>query len=102
MINVSSDSIDALKTIAINLIDISSELTDALKIIIINLNALNSKITSHTLNEHKAHMNIQITQKVFASSMFKSAAQTFLHVIISKRKRDSEDQQLKECTFKTL
>ncbi len=74
MINVSSESIDALKTIAINLINISSELTDALKIIIINLNALNSKITLHTLNKHKVHMNIQITQKVFASSMFKSAA----------------------------
>jgi len=56
MINVSSESIDALKTIAIN------------------LNALNSKITSHTSNERKAYMNIQITQKVFASSMFKSAA----------------------------
>jgi len=56
------------------MIDVSSESTDALKIIAINLNALNSKITSHTLDEHEAHMNVQITQKVFASSMFKSAA----------------------------
>ncbi len=84
------------------MIDVSSESTDALKIIVINLNALNSKITSHMLNEREAHMNVQITQKVFASSMFKSATQTFLHVIISKRKRDSEDQQLKECAFKIL
>jgi len=84
------------------MINILSESTDALKTITINLNALNSKITSHTSDERKAHANVQITQKVFASSMFKSAAQTFLHVIISKRKRDSEDQQLKECTFKIL
>ncbi len=82
------------------MIDVSSESTDALKIITINLNALNSKITSHTSDEREAHMNVQITQKVFASSMFKSAAQTFLHVVISKRKRDSENQQLKERTFK--
>ncbi len=34
--------------------------------------------------------------------MFKSAAKTFLHVVISKRKRDSEDQQLKECALKIL
>ena len=34
--------------------------------------------------------------------MFKSAAQTFLHVVISKRKKDSENQQLKECAFKIL
>ncbi len=92
MINISSESTDALKTITINLIDILFESTDALKIITINLNALNSKITSHTSDERKAHANVQITQKVFASSMFKSAAQIFLHVIISKRKRDSEDQ----------
>jgi len=84
------------------MIDVSSESIDALKTIMINLNALNSKITSHTLNEHEVHVNVQITQKVFASSMFKSAAQTFLHVVISKRKRDSEDQQLKERAFKIL
>ena len=34
--------------------------------------------------------------------MFKLVVQTFLHVIISKRKRNSEDQQLKECAFKIL
>jgi len=84
------------------MIDVSSESTDALKTIAINLNALNSKITSHTSDEREAHANVQITQKVFASSMFKLAAQTFLHVIILKRKRDSEDQQLKECAFKIL
>jgi len=56
------------------MINVSSELIDALKIIMINLNALNSKITSHTLDEHEAYMNVQITQKVFASSMFKSTA----------------------------
>ncbi len=82
------------------MIDVSSESTDALKTIAINLNALNSKITSHTSDEREAHANVQITQKVFASSMSKSAAQTFLHVVISKRKRDSEDQQLKERAFK--
>jgi len=82
------------------MIDISSESTNALKTIVINLNALNFKITSHTSDEHEAHTNVQITQKVFASSIFKSAAQTFLHVVISKRKRDSENQQLKERTFK--
>jgi len=102
MIDVSFESTDALKIIAINLIDVSSESTDALKIIAINLNALNSKITSHTSDEHKVHANVQITQKVFTSSMFKLTAQTFLHVVISKRKRDSEDQQLKECAFKIL
>ncbi len=84
------------------MIDVSSESTDALKTIVINLNALNSKITSHTSNEHEAHANVQIIQKVFTSSMFKSAAQTFLHVVISKRKRDNEDQQLKERAFKIL
>jgi len=84
------------------MINISFKSIDALKTIMINLNALNSKITSHTSDERKVHANVQITQKVFASSMFKSAAQTFLHVIISKRKRDSEDQQLKECAFKIL
>jgi len=84
------------------MIDVSSESTDALKIIAINLNALNSKITSRTSDEREVHANVQITQKVFASSMFKSAAQTFLHVVISKRKRDSEDQQLKEHAFKIL
>jgi len=84
------------------MIDVSFESTDVLKTITINLNALNSKITSHTSDEREVHMNVQITQKVFASSMFKSAAQTFLHVVISKRKRDSEDQQLKERAFKIL
>jgi len=84
------------------MIDVSSESTDALKTIAINLNALNSKITSHTSDEREAHANVQITQKVFASSMFKSAAQTFLHVVISKRKRDSEYQQLKARAFKIL
>ncbi len=74
------------------MIDVSSESTDALKTIAINLNALNSKITSHTSDEREAYVNVQITQKVFALSMFKSAAQTFLYVVISKRKRDSEDQ----------
>ncbi len=73
------------------IINVSSESTDALKTIVINLNALNSKITSHTSDECKVHMNVQIIQKVFASSMFKSIVQTFLHVIISKRKRNSED-----------
>jgi len=73
MIDVLSESTDALKTIVINLINISSESIDALKIIMINLNAFNSKITSHTSDEHEAYMNIQIIQKVFASSMFKSA-----------------------------
>ncbi len=58
MINVSSESIDALKIIMINLINVSSESIDALKTIAINLNALNSKITSHTSNECKAHMNV--------------------------------------------
>ncbi len=56
------------------MIDISSESIDALKTIAINLNALNSKITSHTSDECKAHVNVQIIQKVFTSSMFKSAA----------------------------
>jgi len=56
------------------MIDVSFESTDALKTIIINLNALNSKITSHTSDERKAYANVQITQKVFASSMFKLAA----------------------------
>ena len=40
--------------------------------------------------------------KKSASSMFKLVVQTFLHVIISKRKKNSEDQQLKECAFKIL
>ncbi len=84
------------------MIDVFSESTDALKTIAINLNVLNSKITSHASDEHEVHINVQITQKVFASSMFKSAAQTFLHVVISKRKRDSKNQQLKECAFKIL
>ncbi len=34
--------------------------------------------------------------------MLKSAVQTFLHVVISKRKRDSENQQLKDHAFKIL
>ena len=84
------------------MIDVSFESTDALKTIMINLNALNSKITSHTSDEREAHVNVQITQKVFASSMFKSADQKFFNVIILKRKRDSKDQQLKERAFKIL
>ncbi len=55
------------------MINVLSESIDALKIIAINLNALNFKITSHTSDEHEVHANIQITQKVFTSSMFKSA-----------------------------
>ena len=102
MINISSESTDALKIIMINLIDVSSKSTDALNTIVINLNAFNSKITSHTSDEREVHMNVQITQKVFASSMFKSAVQIFLHVVILKKKRDSEDQQLKERAFKIL
>jgi len=83
------------------MIDVSSESTNALKTIAINLNAL-FKITSQTSNDHEIYLNIQITQKVFALSTSKSAVQTFLHVVISKRKRDSEDQQLKDYTFKIL
>jgi len=55
------------------MINVSFKSTDALKIIIINLNALNSKITSHISDKHEVYANVQITQKVFASSMFKSA-----------------------------
>ncbi len=55
------------------MIDFLFESIDALKIIAINLNALNFKIMSHTSNEHEVHINVQITQKVFTSSMFKSA-----------------------------
>ncbi len=55
------------------MINVSSESTDALKTIIINLNVLNSKITSHTLNKREVYANVQIIQKVFALSMFKSA-----------------------------
>jgi len=54
------------------MIDVSFESTDALKIIVINLNALNSKITSYTSDKYEAYVNVQIIQKVFASSMFKS------------------------------
>ncbi len=81
------------------MINVSSESTNALKTIAINLNAL-FKITSQTSNDREIHLNVQITQKVFASSTSKSAVQTFLHVVISKRKRDSEDQQLKDRAFK--
>ncbi len=81
------------------MIDVSSESTNALKTIAINLNAL-FKITSQASDDHEIHLNVQITQKVFASSTLKSAVQTFLHVVISKRKRDSEDQQLKDRAFK--
>jgi len=45
------------------MINVSFESTDALKTIVINLNALNSKITSHTSDERKVHINVQITQK---------------------------------------
>ena len=55
------------------MINVLSESTDALKTIIINLNVLNSKITSHTLNKREVYANVQIIQKVFALSMFKSA-----------------------------
>jgi len=72
------------------MIDVSFESTNALKTIAINLNAL-FKITSQASDDYKIHLNVQIIQKVFTSSMLKSAVQTFLHVIISKRKRDSED-----------
>ncbi len=81
------------------MIDVSSESTNALKTITINLNAL-FKIMSQASDDHEIHLNVQITQKVFASSTLKSAVQTFLHVVISKRKRDSKDQQLKDRTFK--
>ncbi len=74
MIDVSFESTNALKIIVINLIDVLSESTDALKTIAINLNAFNSKVTSHTSDEREVHVNVQITQKVFALSMFKSAA----------------------------
>jgi len=83
------------------MIDVSSESTNALKIIAINLNAL-FKITSQASDDHEIHLNVQIAQKVFASSTLKSAVQTFLHVVISKRKRDNEDQQLKDRAFKIL
>ncbi len=54
------------------MINVSFESTNALKIIAINLNAL-FKITSQTSDDHEIHLNVQITQKVFASSMLKSA-----------------------------
>ncbi len=91
-------STDVSKSDAL-MIDVSFESTNALKTITINLNAL-FKITSQASDDHEIHLNVQITQKVFASSMLKSAVQTFLHVVISKRKRDSEDQQLKDRAFK--
>jgi len=64
-------STDVLKSDTF-MIDISFESTNALKIIMINLNVL-FKITSQTSNDHEIHLNVQITQKVFASSMLKSA-----------------------------
>ncbi len=82
-------SIDVSKSDAF-MINVSFESTNALKIIAINLNVL-FKITSQASDDCKIHLNVQITQKVFASSTLKSAVQTFLYVIISKRKRDSED-----------
>jgi len=54
------------------MIDVSSESTNALKTITINLNVL-FKITSQASDNHKIHLNVQITQKVFASSTSKSA-----------------------------
>ncbi len=54
------------------MINVSSESINALKIIVINLNVL-FKITSQASDDHKIHLNVQITQKVFASSMLKSA-----------------------------
>ncbi len=83
-------SIDVSKFDAF-MIDVLFESINALKIIMINLNAL-FKITSQASDNREIHLNVQITQKVFASSMLKSTVQTFLHVVISKRKRDSEDQ----------
>jgi len=83
------------------MIDISFKSTNALKTIAINLNAL-FKITSQTSDDCEIHLNVQITQKVFALNTLKSAVQTFLHVVISKRKRDSENQQLKDRAFKIL
>jgi len=91
---------DVLKFDAL-MIDVLSESTNALKTIMINLNVL-FKITSQASDDCKIHLNVQITQKVFASSTLKSAVQTFLHVVISKRKRDSENQQLKDRAFKIL
>ncbi len=91
-------STDVSKSDAL-MINVSSESTNALKIITINLNTL-FKITSQASDDREIHLNVQITQKVFASSTSKSAVQTFLHVVISKRKRDSEDQQLKDRAFK--
>ena len=82
------------------MIDVPSEPTDALKTTAVNLDALNPKATPHTPDEREAHADVQITQKVSAPSMPKPAAQTFLHVAIPKRKRDSEDQQLKERASK--
>jgi len=81
------------------IIDVLFESTNALKTITINLNAL-FKIMSQASDDREIHLNVQITQKVFASSTLKSAVQTFLHVVILKRKRDSEDQQLKDHAFK--
>jgi len=54
------------------IIDVSFKSINALKIIAINLNALNFKIISHTSDEYEVYVNLQITQKIFASSMFKS------------------------------
>ncbi len=93
-------SIDILKSDTF-MIDISFKSTNALKTIAINLNAL-FKITSQTSDDCEIHLNVQITQKVFALNTLKSAVQTFLHVVISKRKRDSENQQLKDRAFKIL
>jgi len=81
------------------MIDVPSESTNALKTTAVNLDAL-SKVTSQTPDDREIHSNVQITQEVFAPSTSKPAVQTFLHVAISKRKRDSEDQQLKDRASK--
>jgi len=54
------------------MIDVLFESTNALKTIMINLNAL-FKIISQTSDDREIHLNVQITQKVFALSMLKSA-----------------------------
>ncbi len=64
-------SIDILKSDAF-MINILFESTNALKIIMINLNAL-FNIMSQTSDNREIHLNVQITQKVFALSMLKSA-----------------------------
>ena len=67
------------------MIDVSFESIDISKLI-----AVNFKL--HLSNELKSQANNQDAQNASASSMFKSAAaQTFLHVTILKRKKNNED-----------